>query len=466
MARNIAMSKLKVLLVVYAFPPAGGVGTLRAASLARYFPGQEIQLDVLTTRNPSSVGMDHSLLDDIPPEVTIHRTFTLDLPFGLKKRIKGLLTAGVPSLQHSVAPGTAVSKPGLLSRIVQDTFLPDPQVTWLPILTRAARRIVRERYIDIVVITGAPYSTYLLAMRLRKEFPGLPIVLDFRDEWVSTSCDPSSFHFSRTERARRFAIQTEAEVVASATAVVTVNRGALHEMRSRYPDEPPTKFYCIPNGFDGARVKMVSGGPRRQQTDKTRVTYLGTVSVYSDPSALVDALHSLSPEVKARFVFRFIGHIGGSRYRDKLLELGDIVELQGYLPQREALHALNDTDYVLLLTHDPLNVPAKFYDYLGSGKPILACTHPENDIRTMLEELRAGWWADSRDVQDIRQLFINAAARLDSLETDFRPDSEQIAQYERKPLAQRYAALLHSLAGRQLNVEQDSELAAIAGREA
>ena len=80
------MSKLKVLLVVYAFPPAGGVGTLRAASLARYFPGQEIQLDVLTTRNPSSVGMDHSLLDDIPPEVTIHRTFTLDLPFAQSRK--------------------------------------------------------------------------------------------------------------------------------------------------------------------------------------------------------------------------------------------------------------------------------------------------------------------------------------------------------------------------------------------
>ena len=35
------MSPLNVLLVVYAFPPAGGVGVLRAASLARYFPAEE-----------------------------------------------------------------------------------------------------------------------------------------------------------------------------------------------------------------------------------------------------------------------------------------------------------------------------------------------------------------------------------------------------------------------------------------
>lgn len=460
------MRPLKVLLVVYAFPPAGGVGTLRAASLARYFPAEGIRLDVLTTRNPSSVGRDYSLLNDIPSEVTIHRTFTLDLPFGLKKRIKGLLTGGQPSSQSSAASSSARSNAGLISRMVQDVFLPDPQVTWLPVLTRAARDIVRRRNIDVVVITGAPYSAYLLALRLRKGFPELPIVLDFRDEWVSTACDPSSFHFSRTARARRFAIRAEAEVIASATAVVTVNQSALQEIRSRYPDYPLSKFHCIPNGFDRARVTMGSGGARREHNGKVMVTYLGTVSVYSDPTALVEALQSLPPEVRDRFAFRFIGHIEGLRHRQKLLELGDLFELQGYLPQREALNALNDTDYVLLLTHDPLNVPAKFYDYLGSGKPILACIHPKNDIRNMLERLRAGWWADSRDVADIRQLLVEAAARMKSLETTFKPDCEGISQYERKPLAQRYAALLHSLAGTQGAAQEQREFAAMIGREA
>ena len=54
------MSLLNVLLVTYSFPPAGGVGVLRAASLARYFPAEGIRLDVLTTRNASAVGSDPS----------------------------------------------------------------------------------------------------------------------------------------------------------------------------------------------------------------------------------------------------------------------------------------------------------------------------------------------------------------------------------------------------------------------
>jgi hypothetical protein len=67
----------------------------------------------------------------------------------------------------------------------------------------------------------------------------------------------------------------------------------------------------------------------------------------------------------------------------------------------------------------------------------------------MLEELRAGWWAGSSDVEGIRQLFLDAAVRGNSLLTEFRPDREKIAQYERKVLAQRYAALLQSIAGGQ-----------------
>ena len=78
------MTPLRVLLVTYSFPPVGGVGVLRAASLARYLPSENIRLDVLTTRNASAVGTDSKLLQDIPSTVTIHRTTTLDLPFGLR----------------------------------------------------------------------------------------------------------------------------------------------------------------------------------------------------------------------------------------------------------------------------------------------------------------------------------------------------------------------------------------------
>ena len=54
----------------YVFPPAGGTGVMRAASLARYLPAEGIRLDVLTARNASAVGFDPTLLKEIPGEVS------------------------------------------------------------------------------------------------------------------------------------------------------------------------------------------------------------------------------------------------------------------------------------------------------------------------------------------------------------------------------------------------------------
>jgi hypothetical protein len=454
------MTPLRVLLVTYSFPPVGGVGVLRAASLARYLPSEDIRLDVLTTRNASAVGTDSKLLQDIPSAVTIHRTTTLDLPFGLKKWIKKLMSGTRSAPTQAVAAAATTIKPGFLKRSIQDLLLPDPQVTWLPVLIRAAKKIVTTRGIDLVLITVPPFSCVLLAARLRKQFPHLPIVIDFRDEWLSTTIDLVSF--SRSDRAIQVARDAEASAVANATAIVAVTEGARREIRNRYPNEPDTKFHLVPNGFDGKAVGASAPRVESEWQNKIVATYIGSIYGSTEPTTLVQAMQSLPPEVRSRFKLRFIGRIEESRFRDSLLELGDLVELKGFLPQHEALAAINDADYALLITHDPLNVSAKFYDYVGAGKPILAAVHPKGEVRRLLEELHAGWWADSRDVEGIQRLFLDAAARGKSLSTEFQPDKERIAQYERKVLAQRYASLLHSIARQQrdANPQVASDVAA------
>jgi len=167
---------------------------MRAASLARYLPAEGIRLDVLTAGNAAAVGTDPKLLKEIPPEVRIHRTITLDLPFGIKKSIKRLISGAKPAANKAAGPSSnagpaPAGKPNIIKRLLGELLLPDPQVTWYPVLTRAARRIVRERNIDLVLITAPPFSNLLLVEKLRKEFPSLAIVVDFRDEWISTAFD-------------------------------------------------------------------------------------------------------------------------------------------------------------------------------------------------------------------------------------------------------------------------------------
>jgi hypothetical protein len=440
---------VNLLLITFSFPPAGGVGVLRALSLAKYLPENGVRVDVLTARNAPAVGKDPSLLKQVPAEVKVHRTWTLDLPFWLRKAVKKAVTGG----KAKAAPSTVQTGGGnSIKQFIGNLLLPDPQVGWLPFALPAAKRIIRERAIDAVIVTVPPFSSVRLISRLRKVFPELLLLVDFRDEWLTTTLDLVSFNSN--SRARMVAHKAEAEAVRDATAVVLVTEAARRELQSRYPGVPQERFVCVPNGYD---VPPPTANPARDTPvvphEKIVLTYIGTVYGSTAPGAFVEAVLRLPTEVRSRLLVRFIGHIETPAYRELLLSLGETIELKGFVPQAEALAAIRDTNYLLLITHDRINVAAKFYDYLGGGKPILGAVHPQGDVRRLLEETRAGRWADVDNPQAIRQMLIEA---IDGSSSGASPEYERIAAYHRRPLARRYAELLREVAGAAGKTTQES----------
>jgi len=442
---------LNLLLITFSFPPAAGVGVLRALSLAKYLPENGVRVDVLTARNAPAVGKDLTLLQQVPESVTVHRSWTLDLPFWLRKSVKKAVTGGKGKPVAAAAPQQVRKGGNPLKQLIGNLLLPDPQVGWLPFALPAAVRIIRERRIDAVLITVPPFSSVRLATRLRKIFPALPIVVDFRDEWISTTLDLVSFNSN--SRARSVAYATEGEAVRDATAVVLVTEAARRELQARYPDVAQEKFLCIPNGYDLAPPSAEEASPLALSSDRKIVlTYIGTVYGSTAPGNFVEAVRSLPERVCSRLHIRFIGHIEAPVYREQLLSLGDTIELKGFIPQAEALAAIRDTDYLLLITHDKINVAAKFYDYLGGGKPILGAVHPDGDVRRLIEETRAGRWADVNDPQSIAKMLTEA---IELSTPPPRPDYDRIAAYHRRPIAARYAALLKKLVSMAENNQQE-----------
>lgn len=447
---------MNVLLVTYSFPPAAGVGVLRALSLAKYLPESGIRLDVLTAKNAAAVGRDPRLLEQVPQSVTVHRTWTLDLPFGVRKAIKRLIAGRGGSAKSSPKSGASsttgtAGRGNPVKRLIANLLLPDPQVGWLPFAWRAAGRIIRERQIEAVVVTVPPFSSALLISRLRRLFPALPLILDFRDEWLTTTIDLVSFN--NNQRARRIAHRAESDAVRDATTVVCVTEAAVRELQKRYSEVPADRFVCIPNGFDRSLPQRSPATREAAADGSVTLTYIGTVYGSTDPKPVVEAILSLPDDVRRRLRLRFIGHIESPALRDTLLRLSDFgvtLDLIGFLPQAEALSYIERTDYLLLITHDPINVAAKLYDYLSSGRPILAAVHPTGDVRRILDETRAGWSASINDVGEIAQLLSHAVQQGPELEASFRPDTDAIAQYHRRPLAGRYAGLLERLAGKQV----------------
>ena len=83
--------------------------------------------------------------------------------------------------------------------------------------------------------------------------------------------------------------------------------------------------------------------------------------------------------------------------------IDDIVQLAPPVGYRQALQEMLTADGLLLFQASMCNhqIPAKVYEYMRAGRPILALTDPVGDTANVLECARTGVIADLRSADDI-----------------------------------------------------------------
>ncbi|MGC8761492.1 MAG: glycosyltransferase [Bryobacteraceae bacterium] len=432
----------RLLIVAYAFPPAGGITVMRALSLAKYFPACGIDVHVLAARNPAVPVRDPGLLAHVPPSVSIHRTFTPELPFYLRKRLWERVAGGGSSVEtDSTAPPPPRWK-SALAEAARRIFCPDPQVVWTPFAVAAARRIIRRHQIDAVLVTAPPFSVFLIGNALKRAFPHLRLISDFRDEWLRFYL--TDFEFLRSDAIRRRAEQIERETVRLSDLVVAVTASSLREIRSRYPAEPDSKFALVHNGYDPDALKPLfaqrEDAPRPKR-EKVVITHIGTAYSTASPAFYFQALDGLPDAIRSRIETRFIGRISETEQR-LLARRGESVRLLGFLPQAEALRHIADTDYLLLTMTNEFSLPGKLFEYLASGKPIIALSPCGGEVDRLIAETNAGWCVPHDDPQAVRRVLEEAVRHALQGTVAFRTRRDIVARYERPRLVAEYARIL------------------------
>src|SRR5262245_3771627 len=171
-------ARRRVLLVSYTFPPVGGAGVQRVTKFAKFLPRCGWDVTVLTAENPSVPLFDESLARDVPPETAICRAQTWEPGYAVKASLAGQVprngTAG------GWRPGWWL-KAGL-RRLVGLALQPDPQILWKPNATRAGIQTLKVRPHHAILVSGPPFSAFLTARELSRR-SGLPLIVDYRDEW-------------------------------------------------------------------------------------------------------------------------------------------------------------------------------------------------------------------------------------------------------------------------------------------
>lgn len=426
------MSKGRVLLISHWFPPAGGIAVQRALSLAKYLPQYGCEVHVLTPTNPPSPVLDPSLLAQVPASVTIHRAWTPSPPSQLRKRMWGFFSGGTAKSTKAAQPNNnGISH---VSNLIRRVLCPDPEVVWFPFAFRRASQIVKKHGIDTVLVTAPPFSAFLVGNALKRKFPHLRLISDFRDEWLRFFL--STFDFQKSQYIRGHAAAIERATIELSDIVVSITPPIVSELRERYPSQAKSKFVCIPNGYDPASFANFCA--RSHETSKILVTYVGTVYSTTSPRPYLEALDALPESVRMRIETLFVGRIAEDQRN--FLESQPDVKLLGFVTQKEALHRMEETDYLLLVMNDPTFATGKIYEYLATGKPILALSPTGGEVERTLQETGGGWCIDPNDGQAIRAALKKIACN--DLASQFRPNQDAIRGYERPRLAEKFARII------------------------
>lgn len=342
-------SPRKVILFAYYYLPDNTSGVQRAVRIAKYLP---------------EFGFD---------------------PIVIAGTRGGIAT--LPNVEHVPRDGHYAPRHRVtMARFLQRIAPYNECLEWASHALNEAKRVKAQEPIHAVISTSPPLATHLAAMALKKRH-GLIWVADFRDPL-----------YGNPGRSRRWATPydkaVERTIFASADHVVAVTDTVAAEWAARYP-RLQSKFRTIWNGFDPEEILPVVPIPPRERRE---LAHVGVLYTQRHPYLLVIALDRLIRRglIDPQSVrLRLVGPIQDREHFESnpacvSLRKQDVLSIDSELiPRRQANQLIASSDYLLLI--DIVNasqvgytVPAKLYDYILVGRPILALTDRNSPVDRIL----------------------------------------------------------------------------------
>lgn len=363
----------KLLFISYAFPPTGGGGVQRSVKFTKFLPDQGWLSTILTVENPSVPVQDSDFEIDLDPRNTIVRARTLEPSYQVKS-----------SLAEQGKRGFGLRK--LLRNLAKQLLQPDPQVLWNYNAYQQATRALQATKHDAILVTGPPFSSFLLGCKLKRKFH-LPLILDFRDEWLLVGKYMENHRLSGRSLRKQQSMLHQA--LRMANAVVATTQASADELTAtcRAVGSKAT-VTCIYNGYDPNDCSV----PRESSSSAGRcnITYTGTLWQLTDIGPFLRALQQCIWSTTDGIDLVVAGR--RTPQQDALLAELRVPQVKltchDYVPHQQSVLLAGRSDILLLLLADQPGaervVPAKLFEYLALGKTILAIV-PEGETRDICQ---------------------------------------------------------------------------------
>ena len=444
------MPSPSVVIIAYYFPPDGGAAVYRPLRFVRHLREVGWHPSVITRRGAAYDRYDPGLMALVPPDVDV-----VTVPDG--DIWKAIQSKRASHFEKRIAAGVAASKleathqrplRSFARRVVRRAeawfYYPDTARGWIGRATRETVAVCRRKRPDVLLATGGPWSSFLVAHSVFKQV-GVPYVLDFRDSWTLT-CN-EDFEMLRPRWAQLRDRRLLHMLFKDAQAVVFRYESEAECYWNAYPGAlKRANIHVIPNGYEGD-VEPFEAAPGTRCT----ILYAGTVGPYRYDTFL-EALSLLRADYPAdadRLRVLFVGEgtheVGRAAASRGLIR---IVETRDPVPSREVTRLQRDAHALFLLGVKPYQgyelCGSKVFSYLRAGRPILGIL-PDDETRKVLQRVGVSTLANIDSPRDIVQALRRV---LDAWSTNtlrsLVPDPERCTVYA---ASNQTRALARALAG-------------------
>ncbi len=439
------MNMKKVLILTYYWPPSGGAGVQRWLKFVKYLQEFGWEPVVYTVQDGEMPVIDESLQKDIPAGITILKQPIWE-PYMIYKRFSGKkkgdkINAGF--LNENKKQGF---KDKLSIWIRGNFFIPDARKFWIKPSISYLNNYLSENTIDAVISSGPPHSMHMIALGLKKQFPQLKWIADFRDPWTNIDFYDQLMLMNWADRKHH---RMELAVLKNADLVVSIGEQMSCEFQGllqKSGTSNPSKFAVITNGFDQDDVSETP----IEKDPKFSIAHIGTLVKDRNPAGLWKVLSQL---VQANEAFRnqleikLVGKV--DYYVTEQLELAGLtpfVRKIDYLPHSEVILEQQRSHVLLLLVNNTPNakgiLTGKFFEYMASRAPILAIGPTDGDLAKIVHATHSGLISDFDDEEGLKKNV------LDYFNGSVTPrDEDEINKYSRKELTRELVKELERIVG-------------------
>lgn len=403
----MSIKEARVLQVAYKFPPIKSIGAVRNYSVAMALREHAAAHYVITTRNrsfmPAQELPHYATLDIYPVRTFDYRTLLHAL--GSKQGFSGNLA------ERAFVSLVARLKDSFPFNIIID----EGSLIYIWSAYRAGVRLVEREGITHLYSSFRPYADHIVAHLLKRRFPHLVWMADFRDPHVDLN--RKNVWWPRAQQRYNRRILSRADVV------VTVSKGL-----AAYFERYGRPVLVLRNGINPGLYPT----PAHQRGGRFRITYTG--SIYADQQSAVPLMRVLAAMIREGLLreqdiaLRYAG-------KDKALwdawadncGLAGVNDSRGSVSMEESLAMQHNSELNLLLSwsgpHIQGILTGKLFEYLAARRPILAVVKGSVDpeFEEIFEETGAGLavFTEHFDREAVRRFIMERYAAWQRGEDEF-----------------------------------------------